>query len=111
MARVRFWARDGHRCTISDRRFVYEDITLSGADGRADANPPCKVHHAIEIKISKGAPCAWSAYHRSGRSCGKKNRAGRVIAARARNGLASALTREQNHAWMEALAPSSGRIE
>ena len=35
-------------------------------------------------------------------------RAGRVIAARARNGLASALTRAQNHAWMEALAPSSG---
>ena len=38
-------------------------------------------------------------------------RAGRVIAARARNGLASALTRAQNHAWMEALAPSSGSIE
>jgi hypothetical protein len=28
-----------------------------------------------------------------------------------RSGLASALTREQNHAWMGALAPASGRIE
>ena len=28
-----------------------------------------------------------------------------------RSGLASALTRAQNHAWMEALAPSFGSIE
>src|ERR1700716_1720489 len=33
-----------------------------------------------------------------------------VIAARMRNGLASALARAQNHAWIEALAPSSGSI-
>src|SRR6266851_7060882 len=79
------------------------------SDGRADANLLCKAHHTIEI--SKGArSCAWSAYFRSGRSCGKKpggmgDRRGSAqrFGQRVHKGAKSA--------WMEALAPSSGSIE